>query len=66
VADLDIANPPAPKWRDTRFEPFDDRPMPGTEQPCGCHLRNGDYEAILCAGHLGELNPRTRDGADRG
>lgn len=31
-------------------------PAPWTLQPCGCFLRRPDYEAVLCAAHLAELN----------
>ena len=32
--------------------------MPGSLLPCGCHVRRPDYEAVLCADHLAELNGR--------
>lgn len=53
-----INNPPevAPAWFDTRYEQMDFSPMPRTVLPCGCHLRNGDYQAILCPEHLIEAN----------
>lgn len=31
-------------------------PVPWTLQDCGCYLRNGDYEAVLCDHHLAVLN----------
>lgn len=30
--------------------------LPGSMLPCGCHVRRPDYETILCAEHLAELN----------
>lgn len=27
--------------------------------PCGCYVRNGDLEPVLCAKHLAELNRRS-------
>lgn len=30
-------------------------PMPGSLLPCGCHIRRPDYEAILCAEHVGDM-----------
>ncbi len=27
-----------------------------TELPCGCHIRRGDFETVLCDEHLDELN----------
>lgn len=56
-----ITNPPPP----TRAFPDDDpawqpgAPMPRTVLPCGCHIRRPDYEAILCAEHLADLNEGT-------
>ena len=61
-----IENPPAvtpPGW-DDRFEPFPSGPMPRTEQSCGCYIRLGDYESILCSDHLAELNIRPQSESD--
>lgn len=53
-----INNPPrvAPEWFDTRFEQPDFTPVAGTVLACGCHIRGGDFEAILCPEHLIEAN----------
>ncbi|MGL5824998.1 MAG: hypothetical protein ACRCYU_09310 [Nocardioides sp.] len=59
-----IMNPSlvAPIWWDRTWEDGTEpewrfgAPMPGSLLPCGCHLRRPDYEAVLCPGHLNELN----------
>lgn len=51
-----ITNPPPPDWWDDTYEPFPGGPIRGTLLPCGCHLRQGDTQAILCDAHLAELN----------
>lgn len=49
-----IENPgPAPFGAD---DPASRGPMPGSLLPCGCYVRRPDYEAVLCADHLVELN----------
>lgn len=47
-----------PAWYDPTYEDPERYkiPMPGTQLPCGCHLRNLDYEAVLCEAHLIEAN----------
>lgn len=55
-----ITNPSPPVDWDTRGEPFSDEPCPWSVLPCGCHLRSGDLQAILCLQHLHELNTTAR------
>lgn len=58
MSDTGIVNPPevAPWWFDMTWEQPDFAPLPRLLLPCGCHIRNTDYEPILCAEHLAELN----------
>lgn len=57
-----IPNPPKPTWWDATWheetEPEHrwDAVMPGSQLPCGCHIRRSDFEAILCSAHLAEIN----------
>lgn len=55
-------SPVPPPWYDATWEAETEpewrfgAPVPWSLLPCGCHLRRGDYEAILCPVHLAELN----------
>jgi hypothetical protein len=50
-----IDAPGKPDWFDETYESFPWIPAPGTLLPCGCHLRAGDFETILCPAHLEEI-----------
>lgn len=51
-----FSNPPLgpPSW--WCGDRWVEKPMPGTDLPCGCFLRVGDSETFLCPVHLAELN----------
>lgn len=53
-------SPTPPSWwyedEDTEPEWRWNAPSPFFNLPCGCHLRRGDLEPILCPVHLAELN----------
>jgi hypothetical protein len=59
-----VTNPSTtpPRWYDATWEADTEpewrfgAPALGTLLPCGCHLRRPDYQAVLCADHLAELN----------
>lgn len=60
-----IENPPNHvPWWDYSFESPTLAPMPGSLLPCGCHVREPDYETVLCAAHLAELNSESPTDAD--
>jgi hypothetical protein len=46
-------------WWDYTYEAPSLAPMPGSLLPCGCHVREPDYESVLCGTHLAELNARS-------
>lgn len=57
-ADYDAVGNPSERvrWWDYTHEAPTLEPMAGTLLPCGCHIRTPDYEAVLCAEHLADLN----------
>lgn len=60
--DTEIQNPRPAWWPSPEFvTPDMEGPMPGSLMPCGCHVRRPDYEAVLCPGHLAELNARAAE-----
>jgi hypothetical protein len=50
--------PDKPAWFDETYESFPWMPAEGTMLGCGCHLRRGDFETVLCPGHLAEMDFR--------
>ena len=53
----EIGNPGKAWWPSPRsVTPEMEGPYPWSLLPCGCHLRQPDFEAVLCNEHLAELN----------
>lgn len=54
-----VSNPTSPPaWWDGTYEEYEQKPVPGSVLPCGCFLRTGDVEPVLCKQHLIEVNGR--------
>lgn len=58
MARTPITNPTTrPYWPSPAYvTPEMEGPYPSTLLPCGCYLRQPDFEAVLCSEHLAELN----------
>lgn len=54
-----INNPSGPPtWWDGTYEQYVQDAVPGSRQVCGCYLRTGDCEPVLCEAHLIAVNSK--------